>query len=81
MRQAFLSIFAEQVLNSEWNISEPEKVAYAAKHYLKMSSVKSETELKSFWKRLRGVPPVLSLLDDITVFKSLFNKDTTLFEK
>lgn len=81
LRQDFPEIFAEHVLNSRRNISKFEKVAAAANPYLKLSSAESTTELKHLRKRPRGASPVLSLLDDLTLFISLYLIDMTLFEE
>lgn len=56
LRQALLRIFAEQVSNSEWNISASEKVVAAFKPYLNLGSAECELEQKSFWKRPREEP-------------------------
>lgn len=72
LRQAFLRIFAEQVLISEWKIQKSEKVEAAASAYRKLSSAESATERKSLWKMPQRVPPVLSPLDDIKLFIFLY---------
>lgn len=48
LRQALLTIFAEQVLNSGWDVKEFGKVAAAAQLFFKLSSVNSKTERKYF---------------------------------
>lgn len=81
MIQAFLKIFAEEVLKSRWNVSESEKIAAAAaKLYTKLSSAESQTERKSLWKKPQVALSVLSALDDISLFIFLLHIDVTLFE-
>lgn len=80
-RYSCSKLFAVQVLNSGWKISESEKVAGAAKPYLKLSSAVSKTEHKSLWKRPRGVPLVPSFVDDITLFISMHLMDMTLYDE
>lgn len=72
---------SENVLDSGWNISESQKVAVAAKPYPKLMSAEWETKPELLWKMPRRVPPVLLLLDDITVTVSLYHLDVTLFIK
>lgn len=47
MRAILLKMLAEQFLSSGSAIPESEEVQATAKHFLKLSSAESETELKS----------------------------------
>lgn len=78
LRPALLMTLAERVLSRERDILEFEKVQSAAKSYVKLSSARSSTEMKLFWKRPQRVSLIQSLQDQITFFISLFYMNTKL---